>query len=47
LRYAETPVEPAPEEVPLYDAAFRRVYRRIYPALREVNHEIHDLNAEL
>ena len=47
LRYAETPVEPVPEEVPLYDAAFRRVYRRIYPALREVNHEIHGLNAEL
>ena len=47
LRYAETPVEPVPEEVPLYDAAFRRVYRRIYPALREVNHEIHGLNTEL
>jgi xylulokinase len=47
LRYAETPVEPVPEEVPLYDAAFRRVYRRIYPALRKVNHEIHGLNTEL
>jgi xylulokinase len=47
LRYAETPVEPVPAEVPLYDAAFRRVYRRIYPTLREVNHEIYDLQAEL
>ncbi len=46
LRYAETPVEPVSEEVPLYDDAFRRVYRRIYPALREVHHEIHDLQAE-
>ncbi len=46
LRYAETPVEPVPEEVPLYDDAFRRVYRRIYPALREVHHEIHGLNAK-
>jgi xylulokinase len=46
LRYAETPIDPNPEEVPLYDAAFRRVYRRIYPTLRDVHHEIHDLNAE-
>ncbi len=46
LRYAETPVEPVSEEVPLYDDAFRRVYRRIYPALREVHHEIHDLQAK-
>ncbi len=46
LRYAETPVEPVSEEVPLYDGAFRRVYRRIYPALREVHHEIQDLRAD-
>lgn len=46
LRYAETPVEPVAEEAALYDAAFRRVYRRIYPALREVNHEIHGLDAD-
>jgi xylulokinase len=46
LRYAETPVEPVAEEVPLYDAAFRRVYRRIYPTLRDVHHEIHGLNTD-
>jgi len=43
LRYAESPVEPAPEEVPFYDAAFRRVYGRIYPSLRGMHHEIQDL----
>jgi xylulokinase len=46
LRYAETLVEPVSDEVPIYDAAFRRVYRHIYPALREVHHQIHGLNAE-
>ncbi|MDP9487544.1 MAG: FGGY family carbohydrate kinase [Actinomycetota bacterium] len=46
LRYEETPVEPVSEEVQLYDDAFRRVYRRIYPALREVHHEIYGLGAE-
>src|ERR687894_92934 len=46
LRYAETLVEPVSDEVPIYDAAFRRVYRHIYPALRDVNHEIHGLNAD-
>ena len=46
LRYAETLVEPVSDEVPIYDAAFRRVYRHIYPALREVHQQIHGLNAE-
>ena len=46
LRYAETPVEPVPGEVPFYDTAFRRAYRRIYPSLRDLHHEIHDLNPE-
>jgi hypothetical protein len=43
LRYDENPVEPSPDEVPFYDAAFRRVYGRIYPSLRGVHHEIADL----
>ena len=46
LRYAETPVEPVPEEVSFYDAAFRRAYRRIYPSLRDLHHEVHDLDAD-
>jgi xylulokinase len=43
VRYDETTVEPIHEEVALYDAAFRRVYCRIYPSLRGVHHEIQDL----
>jgi xylulokinase len=43
LRYNETPIEPDPEEVSLYDEAFRRVYGRIYPSLRGLHHEIEDL----
>jgi xylulokinase len=45
LSYAENPVEPDPEEVPFYDAAFRRVYGRLYPSLRGVHHEIQDLQS--
>ena len=43
LRHDETPVEPAPDDVAFYDAAFRRVYSRIYPSLRGLHHEIRDL----
>jgi len=46
VRYAESPVEPVSEEVPFYDAAFRRVYGRIYPSLRDVHHEIQDLQSD-
>ena len=46
LRYTESPVEPAPEEVSFYDAAFRRVYGRIYPTLRGVHHEIQALQSQ-
>jgi xylulokinase len=46
LRYAENPVEPAKEEVSFYDAAFRRVYGRIYPSLRGVHHEIQALQSQ-
>jgi xylulokinase len=46
LRYAENPVEPAQEEVSFYDAAFRRVYGRIYPSLRGVHHEIQALQSQ-
>jgi xylulokinase len=43
LRYDETTVEPVPDEVAFYEAAFRRVYTRIYPSLRGLHHEIQDL----
>jgi xylulokinase len=43
LRYAESHVEPTPGEVSFYEAAFRRVYERIYPSLRGVHHEIEAL----
>jgi xylulokinase len=46
LRYAESIVEPVREEVPFYDAAFRRVYGRIYPSLRGVHHEIQALQSD-
>src|SRR5215210_3605841 len=43
LRYAESRVEPIQEEVSFYDAAFHKVYGRIYPSLRGVHHEIQAL----
>jgi xylulokinase len=43
LRFEEHPVEPVPDEVAFYDAAFRKVYGRLYPSLRGVHHEIEDL----
>src|SRR5215210_1715640 len=46
LRYAETPVEPVSDQVALYDAFFNQVYRRIYPSLRAVHHEIHRLHTD-
>jgi xylulokinase len=46
LRYDENPVEPTPDEVAFYDAAFRKVYGRLYPSLRSVHHEIEDLQPE-
>jgi xylulokinase len=46
LRYSESPVEPVSDEVPFYDAAFRRVYQRIYPSLRGVHHEIQNLQSD-
>jgi xylulokinase len=46
LRYAETPVEPVPDQAPLYDAYFEQVYQQIYPSLRNVHHAIHRLNTD-
>jgi xylulokinase len=46
LRYAESRVEPAQEEVSFYEAAFRNVYGRIYPSLRGVHHEIQALQSD-
>lgn len=41
-----TTVEPVEAWVKPYDAIFRNVYQRLYPALRSLNHAIHDLQAE-
>jgi xylulokinase len=46
LRYDESTVEPVPDEVPFYEAAFRKVYGRLYPSLRGVHHEIEDLQSD-
>ena len=46
LRSDENIVEPVPDEVPFYDAAFQRVYGRIYPSLRGLHHEIQDLQSD-
>jgi xylulokinase len=46
LRYAECRVEPVQDEVLFYDAAFQRVYGRIYPSLRGVHHEIEALQRQ-
>jgi len=43
LRHAESLIEPIADEVAFYDAAFRKVYGRLYPSLRNVHHEIEDL----
>jgi len=43
LRYEESTIKPTPEEVPFYEAAFRRVYANLYPTLRDLHHEIEDL----
>ena len=45
LRYAESTVEPDPDYASFYNDAFRRVYRRLYPSLRGVHHEIEDLQS--
>lgn len=46
LRYDETPVEPVPDQVALYNELFRRIYRQLYPSLRTVHHEIHHLHTD-
>jgi xylulokinase len=46
LRYAETTVEPDPGDASFYDDAFQKVYRRLYPSLRGVHHEIEDLQSD-
>ncbi|HEV8045191.1 MAG TPA: FGGY-family carbohydrate kinase, partial [Rubrobacter sp.] len=46
LRYDESTVEPVPHEVSFYEAAFRKVYGRLYPSLRGVHHEIGDLQSQ-
>jgi xylulokinase len=47
LRYAQTPVEPVGDQVALYDAYFRQVYRQIYLSLRSLHHTIYQLQNEM
>jgi xylulokinase len=43
IERTETVVEPDPAAVGFYDELFHSVYQQIYPALRNVNHSIFDL----
>jgi xylulokinase len=43
VHHDKNTVEPTPDEVPFYDAAFRKVYANLYPTLRNIHHEIEDL----
>jgi xylulokinase len=46
LQYDENPIKQDPDEVDFYDAAFSRIYGRIYPSLRGVYHEIQALQSQ-
>ncbi|MEW5961765.1 MAG: FGGY family carbohydrate kinase, partial [Chloroflexota bacterium] len=41
LRYTQTPVEPAADQVPIYEAYFEQVHRKIYDILRPLHHTIY------
>jgi xylulokinase len=43
LDYTQTEVQPAADQVELYDSYFRQVYRKIYLALRPLHHAIYEL----
>jgi xylulokinase len=43
LRQDKITIDPVPDEVPFYDAAFERVYANLYPTLRNLHHEIERL----
>lgn len=47
LRYGRTAVEPITADVPVYDAIYREIYTRLYPALASVSHAIADRQAAL
>ena len=44
LRYDRTLIEPVADQVPIYDAIFRDVYRRFYPAVAPLSHAIAGLS---
>jgi xylulokinase len=46
LHHDRNTVGPTPDEVPFYDAAFKKVYANLYPTLRDIHHEIGDLLPE-
>lgn len=43
LRYTQTPVEPAADQVSTYDLTFKQVHQKIYDALRDLHHTIYEL----
>jgi xylulokinase len=43
LHHDQNTIGPIPDQVPFYDAAFKKVYANLYPTLRNVHHEIGDL----
>ena len=43
LHHDQNTVDPIPDRVAFYDAAFEKVYANLYPTLRTIHHEIGDL----
>ena len=43
LHHDQNTVDPIPDQVAFYDAAFEKVYANLYPTLRTIHHEIGDL----
>lgn len=43
LHLERSTIEPADDDAAVYEARFRRVYCRLYPALRALHHEIEAL----
>ncbi|HMQ54424.1 MAG TPA: FGGY family carbohydrate kinase [Anaerolineae bacterium] len=43
VRRHQRRVEPVVEQVPFYEQSFRQVYQRLYPTLRDLHHQIYQL----
>lgn len=46
LQYGRTRIDPRPELFPLYDRLFRGVYRRLYPAVAPLSHDLATILAD-